>query len=120
MAEEEKKNEVVEAKVEEKKSEGLDELSHSALVNFVLACVGFTVGTGWIVGGVAGLILCIISLNNTLALKSEPSVQPYRAFHRIAKPVAIVGIVLSAVAIVAYTIKFIVDIVHGVSCNCAA
>ena len=79
------------------------------LITFILSVVGFTVGWGWIVGGIAGIILCAIALKRGKA-GIEPTKQPFITFKKVAKIVAIVGLIASIIMTVVYTILFIVEI----------
>lgn len=117
--EEENKQEVVEVKEEpkqeqpaEQQNSGLDEDSKYSLITFILACAGLVVCAGWIVGGLACAILGLIALGRIKNCKAVK--QPFRTFDRISKPVAIVDVVLGFVVAVAYTVKFIIDIVQAI------
>lgn len=117
--EEENKQEVVvaeevkEEQPQEQNQEGMDEKSKYSLVTFILACVGLAVCSGWIVGGIACTVLGGISLGR---VKNCDAVrQPFRTFDRISKPVAIVDIVLGIVVAIAYTVKFVIDVVAKVN-----
>ena len=117
--EEENKQEVVEVKEEpkqeqpaEQQNSGLDEDSKYSLITFILACVGLVVCAGWIIGGLACAILGLIALGRMKNCKAVR--QPFRTFDRISKPVAIVDVVLGFVVAVAYTVKFIIDIVQAI------
>lgn len=117
--EEENKQEVVEVKEEpkqeqpaEQQNSGLDEDSKYSLITFILACVGLVVCAGWIVGGLACAILGLIALGRMKNCRAVR--QPFRTFDRISKPVAIVDVVLGFVVAVAYTVKFIIDIVQAI------
>ncbi|MBQ6730502.1 MAG: DUF4190 domain-containing protein [Bacilli bacterium] len=110
--EEEQKQEVAKAEEQpQQQSEGLDEDSKFSLITFILAVIGFTVCAGWIIGGIAGVVLGLISLKRVKDCKAVK--QPFRTFERIAYPVAIVDIVLGAISAIAYTIKFIIEIVKS-------
>ena len=115
----EEENKVVEAEpvAEEKPAEepkqepaqqGQDQNKYS-LVTFILACVGVVVCWGWIVGGIAGIILGAMALKRLPNCKSEQN--PYRIFNKISKPVAIVDIVAGIICTIIYTILFIIWIV---------
>ena len=83
----------------------------NALIAFILAVVGF--GIGWVygVGCIAGIVLGIISLSFLKKIDGEVEKQPFRTFSKVAKPVAIVTIVWSAIWLVVPTILFVVTIV---------
>ena len=115
----EEENKVVEAEpvAEEKPAEepkqepaqqGQDQNKYS-LVTFILACVGVVVCWGWIVGGIAGIILGAMALKRLPNCKSEQN--PYRIFNKISKPVAIVDIIAGIICTIIYTILFIIWIV---------
>lgn len=115
----EEENKVVEQEpVEEKQPVAQEENGGSdankfSLITFILSCVGFTVLWAWIVGGIAGVILGLISLKRLP--NSQPTRNPYKVFDRISKPVAIVDIALGAVMAVVYTITTIVAIVAAIA-----
>ena len=112
VAEEEQKQEVAKAEEQpQQQSEGLDEDSKFSLITFILAVVGFVACAGWIVGGIAGVVLGIIALGRVKNCKAVR--QPFRTFEKVAYPVAIVDIVLGAVSAVAYTIQLILKIING-------
>lgn len=111
VAEEEQKQEVAEVNEQpQQQSGGLDEDSKFSLTTFILAVVGFIVCAGWIIGGIAGIVLGIIALGRVKNCKAVK--QPFRTFERVAYPVAIVDIVLGAIAAIGYTIGFIIEIVQ--------
>ncbi|MCB9498144.1 MAG: hypothetical protein H6688_01640 [Erysipelotrichaceae bacterium] len=86
----------------------------NALIAFILSIVGFCLSCGWIIGGIAGVVLGIVSLSfNTKSNGGHK--KPFTIFTKIAKPVAIVSIVFGAIAIVGYTIALIAAIVSGIS-----
>ena len=87
----------------------------NALIAFILACVGLVVCSGWFIGNIAGVVLGIISLN--FNKKGVAEKNPFKVFQRIAKPLAIAVIVLSAVLFVVYLITAIVS---GVAAAAAA
>lgn|GEM_PF-3207403 len=124
----EEENKVVEAEpvAEEKPAEqpqqqpaqqGQDQNKYS-LVTFILAVVGFVVCWGWIIGGIAGIILGAMALKRVPNCKSEQS--PYRVFNKISKPVAIVDIIAGIVCTILYTIFFILWIVAAIAAAAAA
>ena len=80
------------------------------LTTFILACVGFVVGWGWIVGGIAGIVLCAIALKRSRQ-PIEPGKQPFITFKKVARIVAIVGLIVSIICVIAYTIALIVTAV---------
>ena len=86
----------------------------SALVSFILSVVGFVVCGGWIIGGIAAIVLGAISLGKLKAIKGTVEKQPHKVFSKIAKPVAIVDIILGAISAVAWFIYLIVVIVAAV------
>lgn len=84
-----------------------------SLVTFILACVGFVAAWMWIIGGIAGIILGVMSLKRLP--NSNPNKQPFRTFDKVSKPVAIVDIIAGAIMTVVYTIYFILAIVAAVA-----
>ena len=60
---------------------------------------------------VAGIVLGCISLNKLKENDPETDKQPFKTFGRVAKPVAIVDIVVGAVMFVVYLVYFILAIV---------
>ena len=114
VLEEEKVEEPV-AKVEEAPASADDEQNaKKALTSFILSVVGFVVCGGWIIGGIAGIVLGAISLSMQKKIEGEVTKQPHRVFRKIAKPVAIVDIILGAISAVAWFIYLIVVIVAAV------
>ena len=102
---EEEKKEVV----EEVKAEPAEEINSEAnlknvLISFILAAAGFIVSASAIVT----LILGIISLNFLKKVPGQVTKAPHKVFQKIAKPVAIVDIVLGIVITLAYLIWLIV------------
>ena len=83
----------------------------NTLVSFILSVVGFVVSWGWIVGGIAGIVLGAISLSLLKKVQGTVEKQPHRVFGKIAKPVAIVDIIAGAVMTVVYSIFFIIWLV---------
>ena len=117
MEEEKKEVEVEEVKAPEEKQEGgMNPQSKSALLSFIFAVVGFGFACGWIVG-LVGSIFGIVSLS--ILKKNEPATeqQPFKTFAKIAKPVAIVDIILGAVM---FVVALIVIIVGAVAAAAAA
>ena len=122
--EEEKKEVVEEASVEEVKAEQApaEEINSEAnlknvLVSFILAAAGFIVSASAIVT----LILGIISLNFLKKVPGQVTKAPHKVFQKIAKPVAIVDIVLGIVITLAYLIWLIVWLIMlGVAAAAAA
>ena len=117
--EEENKQEVVEVKEEpkqeqpaEQQNSGLDEDSKFSLATFIVACVGFVVCGGWIIGGIACAVLGIIAFGRLKNCKSTK--QPYKAFDIASKPIAIVDIVIGFLSAAGYTIKLVIDIVNSI------
>ena len=115
MAEEEKK-ELVEEEAPEKEEPAKEEqpaLSEEGnkhtLITFILSVVGLVLAGGWIVGSIAGLVLGVIALKRCNGPK--PTKQPFMTFRKIARPVAIVDIILDAVMIVVWTVIFVAGIV---------
>ena len=105
---EEEKKEVV----EEVKAEPAEEINSEAnlknvLISFILAAAGFLVSASAIVT----LILGIISLNFLKKVPGQVTKAPHKVFQKIAKPVAIVDIVVGAVMFVVYLVYFILAIV---------
>ena len=125
----EEENKVVEAEpvAEEKPAEqpqqqpaqqGEQDQNKYSLVTFILACVGVVVCWGWIIGGIAGIILGAMALKRVPNCKSEQN--PYRVFNKISKPVAIVDIIAGIICTILYTIFFILWIVGAVVAAAAA
>ena len=104
---EENKQEVVENSQQPNQS-GLDEANKYALMTFIMACVGFTVCGGWIIGGVACAVLGFIS-RSRLA-NSNATKQPYKGFQIATKYISIVDIVFGLISAIGYTIALIVTI----------
>lgn len=124
----EEENKVVEAEpvAEEKPAEqpqqqpaqqSQDDNKYS-LITFILSMVGLLVCWGWIIGGIAGIILGVMALKRVPNCKSEQN--PYRVFNKISKPVAIVDIVAGIVCTILYSIFFILWIVAAVAAAAAA
>ena len=111
MAEEER---VVAEEVKNEPAPANPEGDKHTLVTFILSIVGFVLAWSWIVGGIAGIILGAIALKRCKN-GPEPQRQPYITFRKVAKPVAIVDIIASAVMIVVYTILFIVWLVAEIA-----
>jgi len=106
---EEEKKEVVEQQAEpvgepEKEQGGQD--FKRALVGFILSVVGFGFACGWWLG-LIGTGLGIASL----IVNRPTEKQPFKTFSKIAKPVAIVDIILGAVVFVVAIIVVIVGVV---------
>ena len=112
MAEE--KKEVVEIKEEQpaQQEEGMGENNKFSLTTFILSVVGFIVCGGWIVGGIAAIVLGGISLKRLQS--SNPSKQPFQTFDKVSKPVAIVDIVLGILSVIGWTVYLIVVIVGAI------
>lgn len=91
----------------------------SALTAFILSAVGFLLGFAWLFS-ISGVVLGLISLKKIKENDPETEQQPFRTFGRIAKPLAIVDIVLGAVAFVLYLVFFIINIVAAVNAAMAA
>ena len=110
VVKEEPKEEKTEEAKDEQKQESLDKVSEYSLITFILVCIGFLVCSGWIVGGVACLVLGVISLmrcKNCAAVK-----EPYKTFDKVSFIVAIVDIVLGGISIAGYTVSFIYNLIH--------
>ena len=113
VVEEQPKQEVVEA--EQPKAEaqpqqsGMNEACKFVLISFILSLVGLTVCPMWFLGGIACAVLGIIVLIRSKNFAADR--QPFRTFEKIAKPVAIVDIVLGAISALVYFIAFIAYIV---------
>ena len=121
--EEEKKEVVEEASVEEVKAEQApaEEINSEAnlknvLISFILAVAGFVVSASAIVT----MILGIVALNFLKKVPGQVTKAPHKVFQKIAKPVAIVDIVVGIVVTVAYIIWAIVAIVIAVGAAAAA
>ena len=105
---EEEKVVVVEEPKEEKPA--VQENTKGALVAFILACVSVCVAAGWFIGAIAAIVLAAISLKKLKGL-GEITQNPYRVFVKIAKPVAIVGLIFGILSVIGWTIWAIVLIV---------
>lgn len=92
----------------------MTEQSKSALTSFILAAIGFLLGFAWLFS-VAGIVLGCISLGKLKGNDPETEQQPYKTFGRVARPVAIVDIVLGAVMFVVYLVILILKIVAAVA-----
>ena len=120
----EEENKVVEAEpvAEEKPAEQPAEQNQDqnkySLVTFILACVGVVVCWGWIIGGIAGIVLGAMALKRVPNCKSEQN--PYRVFNKISKPVAIVDIIAGIVCTILYSIFFIIWIVAAIAAAASA
>ena len=117
-AEEAKAEEVKEEKPAEQPAQqqgGMSLNDKNALIAFILACVGLVVCGGWFIGNVAGVVLGIIALS--FGKKGVAENNPFKVFQKIAKPVAIAVIILSAILFVVY---LIIAIVQGVAIAAAA
>lgn len=93
---------------QENKSNEMDPDDKNTLISFILACAAVTVCAGWIIGGVAAVVLGCISLKYQ-ALGHGGKNKPYTIFSKIAYPLAIVMIVLGAIVAVLYFILLIVN-----------
>lgn len=118
MEEEKKELQAEEVKPEEpaQQSGGMTPQSKGALLSFIFAVVGFGFSCAWIAAFV-GTVLGIVSL--VLLKKNNPETekQPFKTFAKIAKPVAIVDIILGAIL---FVIALIVMIVTAVAAAAAA
>ena len=108
---------VVEEKPAEQPQQANDPNKFS-LVTFILACVGFVAAWMWIIGGIAGIVLGLMSLKRLP--NSKPNKKPFTIFDKISKPVAIVDIIAGACMAVLYTILFIIYIVGVIVAAAAA
>ena len=104
---------------EEKPEPVAQENTKGALVCFILAIVSIAVSWGWIIGGIAGIICGAIALKKLKTL-GEITTNPYRVFVKIAKPVAIVGLIFGILSIVTYTIVLVVAIAGAIAAAAAA
>ena len=110
----EEENKVVEAEVaeapkEEPKQEGgMTPNCKNALMAFIFAVVGLAFSWGWFIGSVAGLVLGILSVVFLKKVEGEVEKQPFRTFSKIAKPLGIVAIILSACGLLFWLIYTIV------------
>ena len=113
--EEEKKEVVEEVKEEEVKEvapvqqEQVDEPGDvkNALISFILAVAGFVVSASAIVT----IVLGAISLGMLKKIKGRVEKKPHAVFMKVAKPVAIVDIILGALVTLGYIIWLIVWLV---------
>lgn len=94
----------------------MSEQSKSALISFILACVGACFAVSWL-GGIVAVPLGIVSLAFSKKNDPETQDQPFMTFGRIAKPVAIVAIIVGAVM---FLVALIVTIVGAVATAAAA
>ena len=106
---EEEKKEVVEEVKAEQAPEQVDSEQNlkNVLISFILAVAGFVVSASAIVT----MVLGIISLNFLKKVPGQVTKAPHKVFQKIAKPVAIVDIVLGIVVTVVYIVLLIVWIV---------
>ena len=88
-----------------------------SLITFILSVVGFVVCWGWIIGGIAGIVLGIIALKRLP--NSNPNKKPYTIFDKISKPLAIVSIIAGAIMTVVWCIYLIIAIVAGIAAAAA-
>ncbi len=109
---EEEKKEVVEEVKAEQAPEQVDSEQNlkNVLISFILAVAGFVVSASAIVT----MILGIISLNFLKKVPGQVTKAPHKVFQKIAKPVAIVDIVVGIVVTVAYIVWAIVAIALAV------
>ena len=107
---EEEKKEVVQAE-EQPQQGGMTPNCKNGLIAFILAVVGFGFGFGWFVGAVAGIVLGIVALVFLKKLEGEVEKQPFRTFVKIAKPLAIVDIILGAVMIVVWVLVLVIPLI---------
>lgn len=124
--EEEKKELVEEVKEEEVKEEvapvqqeQVDEPSDvkNALVSFILSVAGFIVSASAIVT----IVLGAVALGILKKIKGRVEKKPHAVFMKIAKPVAIVDIILGALVTLGYIIWLIVWLVMlGIAAAAAA
>ena len=112
--EEPKEQEAQQQQPQQQQGNEMTEQSKSALTSFILAAVGFLLGFAWLFS-IAGIVLGAISLNKLKGNDPETEQQPYKTFGRVAKPVAIVDIVLGAVMFVLYLVLFILNIVRAIA-----
>ena len=114
MEEEKKELQAEEVKAEEPKAEGVS--FKPALVSFILAVVGFGVACAWI-AGLGGVILGAISLAFNKKNNPPTEQQPFKTFAKIAKPVAIVDIILGAIMFVVALLVIILMAVGAIVAN---
>ena len=88
-----------------------------SLITFILSVVGLVVCSGWIIGGIAAIVLGAISLKRLP--NSNPNRKPFTIFDKISKPVGIVDIILGVISVVAWTIYLIVVIVAAIAAAAA-
>ena len=116
VVEEQPKQEVVEA--EQPKAEaqpqqsGMNEACKYVLISFILALVGLTVSPMYLLGGLACAVLGIIVLIRSKNFAADK--QPFRTFEKIAKPVAIVDIILGALSALGWFIYTVVLIISSI------
>ena len=109
MEEEKKEIEVEEEPKEEVKAEpaqgGMAEGDKFVLITFILAVVSYVLCSGWIVGAIGGIVTSAIALGRTKKPEfNEATRNPYKVFARIAKPLAIVALVVSIIATILWLI----------------
>lgn len=95
-----------ENRVVEQEQGGLTPNCKNALVAFILAVVGFFASAA-----VVGFVLGIVALSFLKKIDGEVERQPFSTFAKIAKPVAIVAIILSAAMLVFWIVYIIVVVV---------
>ena len=96
--------------VEEAKSveEATEADNKFSLITFILAAIGFALCEGWIIGGIAGVIIGCISLKRAKVAKASKN--PYKVFNKISLPVSIVDIVFGAIGIIVWTVLFVLKV----------
>ena len=109
--EEERKEEIVvnepeQPEQQEQQEGGMRPESKKALISFILSIVGFGFACAWYVA-IVGVVLGIVSL----ALNRSTEQQPFKTFSKVAKPVAIVDIILGAIMFIVAIIVTIVTVV---------
>lgn len=85
----------------------------NALIGFILAVAGFAVGAGWIVGGIASIVLGALSLKKRKA-GINCQANPHRVFNKVTLPVGIVDIVWGAFWTVWWTVALVLAIVAAI------
>ena len=107
VVEEEPKEQPEAKQPEEAEVVSADEAIRNALVAFILAAVAVTVCFADIPGGIAAVVLGILSLNFQAKAKDVEK-QPHKTFLKIANPVAKIVTPVGAVSALAFLIFHIV------------
>ena len=96
----EEENRVVEQEQQEQQG-GLTPNCKNALTAFILAVIGAVTSAA-----IVGFVLGIIALSFLKKIDGEVERQPFRGFSKAVKPIAIVAIIFSALALIGWLIYF--------------